>query len=356
MTMLSNLPRDLEEELLSRVLITSLRLLRSTCKRWYHHALFKDPRFIKTHFDKTARQRLYQAFLLMDFRVYPVRYITNNVYPMLADKLSLIDPLSNSEVDITQAFYCDGILLCTTKDKRFVAWNPFSGQTRWIQPRNHHTRSEFYALGYDNKDLCRSYKILRVIDVSEQTMEIYELRSNSWRNLDVSPIGSFESLGVSLKGNTYWISKRGGVVKDYLLLKFDFSTEIFQNLCLPFHEAECLDTFALSVVREERLYLLYQCQKTRKMEIWVTSEIETTFASWSKYLAVDLRPRPHMLFSFFVEEEKKIVACCDQDEDRCRVEYFVEDGYKGYRRWCGDTECWPVVFGYVPRVVEISAM
>ncbi|KAL9292612.1 putative F-box domain-containing protein [Arabidopsis thaliana] len=44
--MLTDLPLDLESEILSRVPATSLQRLKTTCKRWY--ALFRDPRFVKT--------------------------------------------------------------------------------------------------------------------------------------------------------------------------------------------------------------------------------------------------------------------------------------------------------------------
>ncbi|CAA7039018.1 unnamed protein product [Microthlaspi erraticum] len=350
--MLSNLPRDLEEDILSRVPLISLRRLQSTCKRWYHHALFRDQRFIKTLFDKTVRQ--YQAFTLMDFRVYSVSFDTNKGPSLvLTDKLRVIDPLSNSEVDISQAFHCDGILLCTTTDNRFVALNPFSRQTRWIEPRNHHMRSEIYALGYDNKELCHSYKILRFMGPHYQTVEIYEVRSNLWRNLDASPGGDLESLGVSLRGNTYWISKRRRV-KGYLLLEFDFSTEIFQKMCIPVQKTEFNDAMVLSAVREERLYLLYQCAKTRKMEIWVTNEIdETTVASWSKFLTVDFKSGIHMLFSrasFLVEEEKKIAVCCYQE--RISGLFIVgQDKYEKFVFSCRVIKCMPIVFGYVPRLV-----
>lgn len=46
MTMISDLPQDLVENVLSRVpLMTSMRKVRSTCKRW--NALSRDPDFAK---------------------------------------------------------------------------------------------------------------------------------------------------------------------------------------------------------------------------------------------------------------------------------------------------------------------
>uniref|UniRef100_A0A1J3DR84 Putative F-box protein n=1 Tax=Noccaea caerulescens TaxID=107243 RepID=A0A1J3DR84_NOCCA len=370
---LCTLPSEIEEEILSRVPIKSLRLLRATGKRWYHHPLFKDPRFIKRYSDRTPR-KYHKEIVLNEFRIQSLSsYVDHR--RISPSRFLLMDPVSNEKVDIAHAFHCDGILLCTnTKDKRFVAWKPFSGQTRWIQPREIGVSSyRSYALGYDNKELCRSYKILRSLE--DQTVEIYEFKSDSWRNLDdVSPGGSFESLGVSLKGNAYWISRRGGA-KEYSLLEFDFSTERFQNHYLPFHEAdclgpyvlkECLNNLALSVVKEDRLCLFYESKTKSKTEIWMSSEIgETASVSWFKFLAEDATPFFTRHVSFYVDDEVKIAYCFYNHErnvqnfGRCSKLRILGDVppkntspckhkvFK-YLGWHHGTASGPIVFSYLP--------
>ena len=92
--MISTLPQELVEEILSRVPVKSLRRLRSTCKRWYHQALFKDPRFIKKHFDKT---RQYHA-LMLNHKAYSLSSILHGANfdaetILGVDGLSLVDPM-----------------------------------------------------------------------------------------------------------------------------------------------------------------------------------------------------------------------------------------------------------------------
>ncbi|KAG2315849.1 hypothetical protein Bca4012_066694 [Brassica carinata] len=146
--MISNLSRELVEEILSRVPVTSLRRLRSTCKRWYHEALFKDPRFIKKHFDKT---REYNALMLNHNKACSLSSILQGANfdaetILGVDGLTLVDPHDNEPVDVTKSFHCDGLLLCTDpKSNRLVVWNPFSGKTRWIQPQEHYNSA--YAMG-----------------------------------------------------------------------------------------------------------------------------------------------------------------------------------------------------------------
>ncbi|XP_010468246.1 PREDICTED: putative F-box protein At3g17560 [Camelina sativa] len=332
--MISNLPVDVLEEILSKVPVTSLRRLRSTCKLWYHHALFKDPGFIKKHSDKTERE--YYDVMLIGYEVYSVSSNLNEVHLnsrlRLKGNHSLINrPLSNSDqFGIYEAFHCDGLLLCTAVSRkheaRCVVWNPFSGKTRWIRPISQYQRTrEVYALGYNNKELCHNYKILRVI--SRKDLEIYEFSSNSWRSLDVS------------------------------------THEKFQHLCVPFHkEAASFSTMALSVVREEHLsLLLYHTGIWKsKIDIWIAKEIETTFTSWSKFLHVDLKPgimncNLHPI-SFFIHEEKKVAVFCDDNNSKVCVvgedeSHQVPLIYKCLYLNYWPFPCPPTVFTYVPRFV-----
>lgn len=154
-----HLPEDLLVEILSRVPAVALARLRSTSKRW--NALFKDGRFAKKHFTNAPRHSSL-ILGLIEFRVYLVSINlhgikNNNVDPSakLAGPFSLKDPLFNysQEGYIRNAFHCDGLLLCITKDYRLVVWNPFVGDTKWIQPIDSYKESDYHALGYDNKIL-----------------------------------------------------------------------------------------------------------------------------------------------------------------------------------------------------------
>ncbi|KAG7537253.1 F-box domain [Arabidopsis suecica] len=358
-TMIFDLPQDLIDEIFLRVPMISLRRLRSTCKRL--NDLFKDPRFIEKQIANAKTTRQYHVLVVVKFRVYAMcsymDEISMNVAPLFKRGLNLIDPYRNSEVDLSHAFHCDGILLCTTKGNMFVVWNLFSGQTQWINPKNHLRINNDYALGYDKNELCHSYKILN-LDRYNKKLEIYEFSSDSWSNLHVIiPKGCLKSRGVSLKGNVYWLFKRRGDI-EYSLLNYSF--EVF--LDDDYSYDGCLDdAMALSVVREEHLSLLFQSVVTQKMDIWITNEIETTYVSWNKFLTVDFKPHPHMFsrsMSFFIDEEKKVAVCCEKDQKKKifnKVYIVGEDEYKvspgfGFIDYRGIYSC-PTMFGYVPRLL-----
>ncbi|OAP14614.1 hypothetical protein AXX17_AT1G34610 [Arabidopsis thaliana] len=71
-TMLSNLPTDLVEEIISRVRRKYMRAVRLTCKRW--NGLFKSRSFTKMHIGKeeaaTRELRQTRMIVMMDYNVY----------------------------------------------------------------------------------------------------------------------------------------------------------------------------------------------------------------------------------------------------------------------------------------------
>ncbi|KAG7582235.1 F-box domain [Arabidopsis suecica] len=407
-TAMSDLPQDVVEEVLSSVPLTSLRAVRTTCKKWNN--LSKHRSFTKKHIRKSrsaTKKKEFLAIMMMDSSVYliSVGIHKDDDYNAINRKGKLIS-LNDVDggVDISNVFHCSGLLLCTTNDKtpRLVVWNPYRGQTRWIETTY---RDDFgfirysFALGYEKKDKNshRSLKILRSIEkimgfvgngyrgeFRSFKFEIYNFNSNSWKDITLTAKGNmrFYKCGVSLKGNTYWLAKNntsitysGGCLccarrrqnsaienREFFLICFDFTTERFgPRLSLPFHSS-IVDSVTLSSVRDEQLAVLFQRKGTLQMEIWITSNIEPEAASWSMlFLVVDkktlLTYDQHE--SFFVDEEKKVVMVFAKDkETKMRnVAYcYGEDGYFETVVFGESTDkngC-PLVCSYVPSSVQIK--
>ncbi|KAH0902623.1 hypothetical protein HID58_042126 [Brassica napus] len=262
---MSDLPRELAEEALCRIPVTSLRPVRSTCKKC---GVFAKKHL--AHHAKVAEEAKEDpvVVMIMDYRVFLMRFnlsnINNNVESCVNPEAKLIGPDGSDQIDVREIFHCDGLLLCIPKDhSRLVVWNPYWGQTRWIecthnyrlQP-NHLVDKYTYALGYDSSS--SSHKILRFSDFATMFVEfrIYEFSSDSWRILDLLPrvwmIGYGER-GLTLKGNTYWFASEIQF-KNSFLVCFDFTRETFwSHLPLPFDDAYPEDTVSLSSVREDQL-------------------------------------------------------------------------------------------------------
>ncbi|CAA7062661.1 unnamed protein product [Microthlaspi erraticum] len=273
---------------------------------------------------------------------------------------------SNTKMEMTRVFHCDGLLLCVAKEQqdhfRFFVWNPYLGQTKWIQPRNKFHRLDKYALGYDKN---RNHKILSLVYNNDSKtrnipsgffIDVYDFSTDSWRFLDVDPgwdLGCYN--GVSLKGNTYFLGKEvtteiyvpalGAEITDigHYLVCFDFETECFgPRLPLPFRPPyPFYAVLPRSWVRDEKLAVLYiHCHI---IEIWISIEVEPNAVSWSIFFTLDLSlvnglPDGFANYfaptSFFIDEEKKVAVLFDLDiHDQARnfryqMAYVVGgDGY-----------------------------
>ncbi|XP_010479891.1 PREDICTED: F-box protein At3g22700-like [Camelina sativa] len=370
---MSDLPLDLVEEILSRVPATSVKRLRSTCKRW--KAIFKDERFIEKHLSKAPKESM--VLMLNGDRVCPVSVNLNVAPPAMEFEgaLGLKDSQSSlEEVDIVDVFYCDGLLLCHTKDCRLVVWNPCLGETTWILGTTDDKVYSRFTLGYiQNNKSCRSYKILRWWGYfSTKQFEIYEFSSDSWRVLkdvgfdwaiDIQYHGYGSGASSSLKGNTYWVATDTKEHYEFVLC-FDFTAERFKRLRLPVFQIH--GEVTLSVGREEQLSALKRSFDRSKIEMWVTNkkiDIESELL-WSKSYIVDLPifSYPFDIFtSLLIDAEKKVSLCCNI----CVVcggklvevytigedgEYYTETPIQG--RVSHNSR--PVIFNYVPSLFQIK--
>ncbi|XP_010489907.1 PREDICTED: putative F-box protein At3g17620 [Camelina sativa] len=344
--MLSDLPRDLAEEVLVRLSVTSMRAVRFVCKKW--NTLTKVESFTKKHLARAKAAASREVVVVMNDRVnlmsVNLHGIHNNVDPSI-NHLSKLDSLTDlDEVDMFEVFQCDGLLLCITRDRtRFVVWNPYCGQTRYFKHNRKHVMNK-YAIGYETRESSgRSYKVL-IFDEYTPEYVCYELDYiNSETRMEIIPTPitkdwyiPYHQRSVSLKGNTYWysepkfINEGGGV---FFLICFDFTRERFgPHLSLPFRSYTG-ETISLSSVRDEQLAVLFQHEGTLYTEIWITTEIEPETVSWSKlFFAVDGLHIPGRRFgSFFVDEEKKVVVVFDEEYREMRERYIAayiigEDG------------------------------
>ncbi|KAJ4871279.1 putative F-box/kelch-repeat protein [Raphanus sativus] len=242
MTMtINDLPQDLVEEILCRVPVKSIGVVRSTCKNW--NVLSKDERFANKHIDRAAAAAREKEYLIitaggsMDYLTSVNLYETRNKnFDLSINRKGISIEREHSEeiVFISQAFFSNGLLLCVWRnnENRLLVWNPYWGKRRWIECPPH-CLNERFAFGYDRS--CGSHKILRFSNDNPR-MEIFYLRSDSWRTYDASfnrNTIKYNEPGMSLKGNTYWY------VTDYesedgFLHCFDFTRESFgPRLPLP---------------------------------------------------------------------------------------------------------------------------
>jgi len=359
------LPKDLIEEILCYVPATYLKRLRSTCKGW--NRLFKDDRrFAKKHYDKAAKQFL--PLMSTNEELCAMSVNLHGTIPSLEvkDKPWLfVSDSKHCDIEISRIFHSGGLLLCFSRDGEIsiIVWNPLTSETRLIRTRNRRDKGRNFVLGYYQEDKKTYYKILSFY-LDSKDFEIFEFNSDSWRFIDdICPGLSllYSDQCVSLKGNTYMFAIDDLSVS---LLKYDFSTETSVPVPLPY-KSRSFEAISLSVVREEKLSVLLQRDKSSKTEIWVTNGIDETttkvmVVSWSKVLSLDLSPDLKIRYgeSFLLDEEKKVIMIFNNrmeeenksedklyiigDDDNKATQVYTIHGYG------------PAVFNYFPSLVQIE--
>ncbi|CAA7043309.1 unnamed protein product [Microthlaspi erraticum] len=385
MTMMTNLPNHMVEEILSMIPFSAMRAVRLTCKKW--NTLFKRRSFTTMHIGRqeaaAKESEESRMIVMMDYNVCLTSVVFVNENPLTKPLGKLT--WSNNE-QVSQVFHCDGLVLCVLKDDntRLVVCNPYLGQTRWIETKCSHNLDKYkYAIGYESNKSCRSYKILRYKDVYasygylSSWYEIYDFDSNLWTTSHkwIEPCVKFCDRGVSLKGNTYWSSENREGLISYTVC-FDFTRKRFGGLQdLPFR-AMNNQLVTLSCVRDEKLSVLVHSTVTFVIDIWITDNIEekkvawgnslrvddtVTKVSWSKFLSVDLGPLTGLRISdgrCFIEEEKKVAMVLSKDREG-RSDTLKICGEAGYFRELelgepSEKRCWPVMCSYVPSLVQIN--
>ncbi|CAA7028031.1 unnamed protein product [Microthlaspi erraticum] len=389
---ISDLPHDLVSEILARVPAKCLAKSETTCKRWY--ALFRDENFITRNkkMSKPVRESILQSNFWVCSTGDDLHGIHNrtSVDPSIEfpSKLCYLKKDTKEIKKISQIYTCDSLILCSTEGNNWlVISNPCTGQRRLIKPRTFYREDDTYALGYVNSNKppsssspppSHSHKILRCFyheneqSVKVAAFEMYDLSSGSWRVLD-DLTGDYREFryGMSLKGNTYWAV--GDLGTGLFLMKFDFTTEKFVRLSLPFQSFTYELSAPLSVVKDEKLSVVHQDVQDFPvlMKFWVTNKVddEDKDLSWRSdfVLEVDLYkfelPSVVRVSSFLLDEENKVAVCCDlvSDDDESwnystRIYIAGEDMFKQvYIETPRRLRCLrPLLLTYVPSLVRIQ--
>ncbi|CAF2046601.1 unnamed protein product [Brassica napus] len=206
-------------------------------------------------------------------------------------------------------------------DNQLVVRNPLLKETTWIKCGSDvHQRDDAYSLGYLSH--C-DYRILRFRCASNSRnrpsrVEVCEVASKTWKVIDNISFDWFLSVPLSilsLRGTPYCI----GLREDHtaFVQSYDFYKESFQPIDdLPFSYDE-MNPIALEIYKGDRLSVLEQCRKTRKICIWVKHWLMLT--SWTKLVVVDIPefpliyPRPTLLSTnyYFDKNNRLVITCSD---------------------------------------------
>ncbi|CAF2110840.1 unnamed protein product [Brassica oleracea] len=333
------LPYDLGEEILSRVPWKFLAKLRCVCKLW--NSLILEERLNKKNL--SFHMHSYSGehrFILKDsgptISAVGIEEQKNVVDPpsLIVQDFTLIKAQPCNPIRVYKTVHCDGLLLCVM-DNQLLVRNPLLKETTWIKcGSDFHELDDAYSLGYLSH--C-DYRILRFRCASNSRnrpsrVEVCEVASKTWKVIDNISFDWFLSVPLSilsLRGTPYCISLR----EDHraFVQSYDFYKERFQPIDdLPFSYDE-MNPIALEIYKGDRLSVLEQCHKTRKICIWVKHWLMLT--SWTKLVVVDIPefpliyPRLTLLSTnyYFVKNNRLVITCNDTDMKGLSIIRVIND-------------------------------
>jgi molecular chaperone HtpG len=195
-------------------------------------------------------------------------------------------------------------LICSL-EVNIILWNPSTKEIKVIphSPIDSGRHWEVYVdhleFGYDRvKD---DYKVMRHIAQLEQSnisracsiWEVYSLRSNSWKKLDVDmhnePMGSLQ---LYMDGLSHWLSK-SGTCNEASLISLDWSNEVFITTPIPSDmNDDIFDSFSVLshlVLLNGSIALILKYRKIDTFHISILGELGVK-ESWTKLFIVGPLP------------------------------------------------------------------
>ncbi|CAL5191999.1 unnamed protein product [Lathyrus oleraceus] len=314
-----SLPDELITEVLSFADAKTLMQMRCVSKFW--NFIVSDPKFVKLHFKRSARNPHLTLFLskshldgdnnVVPFSVSrlienPLITLPNNPYYRLRDKECRFVIGSCNGWLCLLGYSC----LSDYRQIWFRFWNPATGKMSqklgymWDHMLGLYTHFKF-AFGYDN--LSETYKIvLSILDeaANRTNVRVLSVGDNNWRAIQSFPAVSLPfrysnpgvNDGVYLNGSLNWLALRcyfqsNGAygwksinVRQFVIISLDLGTETYRHLMPPY------GFDALSPV-EPSICILMDClcfshdDKRTHFVIWKMEEFGVE-ESWAQLLRI----------------------------------------------------------------------
>ncbi|KAK1381931.1 F-box domain-containing protein [Heracleum sosnowskyi] len=247
-TCMNDLPEELVIEILLCLPVQSLLRFKVVCREWRSH--ISNPKFVKRHNVRTTTNPKHD-YLIISYNYHyrssdPDRLCVININPPhRAISLNLPTSISHDNFDVVGS--CNGLLCLDYKrsterpywrspTKKLYLWNPATGKAKELPRCNISIMTENYdvSLGFGFDFASSDYKVVRTAirkkkkDSLENRVEVYSLKKNSWKNIEVDSefdVGDCWRSSAFVMGSLYWISKKQG----YSLLSFNLESE---NFCI----------------------------------------------------------------------------------------------------------------------------
>ena len=323
--------------ILSKLPLKSIK--RFSCARKTWSRLFENPNFIKM-FISNSHPLYHDACLnLSQSPNFPISHVLNNFYLLSGDKfqnelkLKFPPPFLDPQFSIIRILDCvNGILRIIGKTV-VVFWNPATEEVKVIPPSQFEFSSGIMDHGFGYDHVRDDYKIIQYVDVVEghdPFWEIYSLKNDSWRKMDIDMPVHVNFDNVCLNGICHWLGEENDNY-DIVVVSFHLGNEVCFVTALPFLEDMHYDSDNVNLqVLNGSIAVIVNHIETKSFYISILGEIGVE-ESWVRLF--DIGPLSCLIRPIIVWNKGSIIVRKD-DQLACfdlTTEVIEEIGVKAER-------------------------
>ena len=305
---MSNLPRELIVDILSRLPVKYLCRFKCVSKPW--RTLISHPDFVKTHLHRAQFKRLILAF---GNSLYSIDHETSFENDVVAVALDYFPLDQNNQLAIAIIGSCNGLLCLRSQPNTFFVFNPATHESARIPdaPTPDGFDHAILAYGFGYAPSIDDYKLVKAVNAP--LVAVFSLKTSTWKLVEgfhyEKPTEVWEGslpCGTHLNGALHWVFKRRGG-GECVIAAFDLETDTFREMPVPAVSVSGFSTGSLKGC----LCLMDLVFGLRRRDIWVMKEYGVG-NSWTKILVVDpcYEVKPLCLW-----KKSKILMTIDRNEN-----------------------------------------
>ncbi|KAK7848032.1 F-box/kelch-repeat protein At3g06240 [Quercus suber] len=316
---MSNLPRELIVDILSRLPVKSLCRFKCVSKPW--RTLISHPDFVKTHLHRAQFKRLILASADSLYSVDHETSYENDVVAVALDNFPL-DQNDDQFYPIAIISSCNGLLCLNLQPDTFFVFNPATHESARIPdaPTPYEFDHNILAYGFGYAPSIDDYKLVKAVNAP--LVAVFSLKTVAWKlvegfHYEKPTTEVWEGplpYGTHLNGALHWVFKlRGGY--ECVIAAFDLETETFREMPVPANSVSGFSTGFLKGC----LCLMDLDFGLRRRDIWVMKEYGVE-KSWTRILVVD---PCYVVKPLCLWKESKILMTIDRNDNQNQNELVL---------------------------------
>ncbi|KAL4619413.1 hypothetical protein ACB092_06G077700 [Castanea dentata] len=306
---MSNLPRELIVDILSRLPVKSLCRFKCVSKPW--RTLISRPDFVKTHLRRAQFKRL---ILASNDSLYSIEHETsfeNDVVAVAIDYFPLDQNHQSYPIEMIGS--CNGLLCLKPQPNTFFVFNPATHESARIPdaPTPYGFDHAILAHGFGYAPSIDDYKLVKAVNAP--LVAVFSLKTSAWKLVEgfhyKKPTELWEGplpCGTHLNGALHWVFKLCGG-NECVITAFDLETDTFRDMPVPAISVSGFSTGFLKGC----LCLMDRDFGLRRRDIWVMKEYGVG-KSWTKILVVD---PCYVVKPLCLWKNSKILMAIDRNEN-----------------------------------------